>query len=146
MEQNIKSAFKTIGDLLRNDGLGGLTFAEMMHLWISITDLELKDVIHLTPAQTQRELTLVHEKLRDVVDILDGDQLQEAACRLIKNVKVHRDPLGDIDFSVESGVDLNWDGNRWRFVSDPKLRLQEGAATYREALGKIQDMLNSSGE
>jgi hypothetical protein len=134
MTQN--SIKEAVGSLvsLRED----LPLIDLMRPWLVITGLEFTDAVHLTCSELVAGLEKVRDRLGDSIDLLDEDQLQEAACRCIKKVTVYGDPMIDGDFAVRSGRTIEWDGSRWIYVSDPKLRLTESSQHYAAALEAVR--------
>jgi len=116
---------------------------DLMRPWMVITGLDFKDAVHLTADGLVQALLRVHGKLGDSLDLLDEDQLQEAACRCIKKVTVYGDLVDGGDGARSHGQDLSWDGSTWNFVVDPKLRMRETSKRYLEALAAVKERLGS---
>lgn len=130
------------GDGVDVKGMAGTSLIDMMRPWLVITGLDFKDVVHLTVEDLWTALGRIHDKLGGIIDVLDGDQLREAACRVIGSVTVHSDePVAEDGVVIHSGLTVSWDGGAWQYVTDPKMRLRESAGTYAEALAAVRRML-----
>jgi len=116
---------------------------DVLRPWMTITGLNFKDALHLTHQSALEGLRAVYQKLGEVLDVLDEDQLQEAACRCLKNITVYGEMIEDGDVAVRHGQTLSWDGSSWNYVTDPKLRQRGSSKSYREALKDIREMLGA---
>jgi hypothetical protein len=114
---------------------------ELLRPWMIIAGLEFKDGVHLTADDLVQKLLRVYAKLGDSLDLLDEDQLREAACRCLKKITVYGDFIEDGDIVFKHGQDIEWDGSTWVFISDPKLRLRETSKLYEHALDAIKQRL-----
>lgn len=114
---------------------------ELLRPWMIITGLDFKDAIHLTADDLVKQLLRVHAKLGDSLDLLDEDQLQEAACRCLKKITVYADPVDDGEVAVRHGQDVDWDGTSWVYITDPKLRMRESSKHYSEAIAAVRARL-----
>jgi len=116
---------------------------DILRPWMAITGLTFKDALHLTPADAINGLIAVHKKLGEVLDVLDEDQLQEAACRCLKTVTVYGELITDGDVAVRHGQNIQWDGNTWVFITDPKMRQRGSSKSYSEALKIVREFIGS---
>lgn len=114
---------------------------EVLRPWMVITGLTFKDALHVSYEDLQRGLDAVHEKLSGVLDVLDEDQLQEAACRSLKTVTVYGEMMTDGDVAVRHGQNIDWDGSSWNYVTDPKLRQRGASKSYAEALAAVREIV-----
>lgn len=131
-----KDAIARLGDLTAHTHL---PLIQLLQPWMVITGLEFKDAVHLTHFSLLQKLVHVHSKLGDSLDILDEDQLREAACRCFKRITVYGDFIGDGDIVLRHGQDIDWDGSTWNFISDPKLRMRETSKLYVDALAAVKE-------
>jgi hypothetical protein len=114
---------------------------DLMRPWMTLTGLEFKDAVHMTADDLVKKLLAVHAKLGDSLDLLDEDQLQEAACRCLKKITVYGDLVGEGDIVLSHGQDVSWDGSTWNFVVDPKLRMRQTSKHYLEAITAVKELL-----
>lgn len=114
---------------------------ELLRPWMIITGLEFKDGVHLTADDLVQKLLRVYAKLGDSLDLLDEDQLREAACRCLKKVTVYGELVEDGGIVLKHGQDIEWEGSTWVFISDPKLRLRETSKFYEHALEAVKQRL-----
>jgi hypothetical protein len=114
---------------------------ELLRPWMIITGLDFKDGVHLTADELVQKLLRVYVKLGDSLDLLDEDQLREAACRCFKKVTVYGELVEDAGIVLKHGQDIEWDGNTWIFISDPKLRMRETTKVYAHALEAVKQRL-----
>lgn len=142
MTQNIKQAIRLLGQLPADE----TPMIEFIRCWMTITGLDFKDAVHLRYGELVQQLTLVAEKLSDSTDIFDEDQLQEAACRCLKTVKIYGDSIIEEDVSVEQSQTLSWDGSRWNFIVDPKLRMRETSTQFASARDAVLAMFANAAE
>lgn len=129
---------------LRKLKLGSPDEEPVIHLigpWMTVTDLELMDVIHLPLCQIVSDLVTIREALSDVVDVMDDDQVQEAACRKIGKLNVYGDMIQDAGVAERAKITINWDGGRWLYITDPKLRMTESSVSYKTAKEAVFQML-----
>ena len=118
-----------------------LPLIDLLRPWMVITGLEFKDGVHLTADSLVEKLLRVHAKLGDSLDLLDDDQLQEAACRCFKKITVYGELIEEGDIVLKHGQDIEWDGSTWIFISDPKLRMRETSKLYLNALEAVKQRL-----
>lgn len=142
MPQNIKHTIMSIPHLKGDDS----PLIDYLRIWMEITDLDFKDVIHLTPGELTAGLGRVTTKLHESVDIFDEDQLREAACRCLKSISVYGEMITDGDVAVHQQQRIEWDGSKWNFLGDPKLRQPDTSTSYREALRRVQESLAYNGQ
>jgi len=114
---------------------------DLLRPWMVITNLDFKDGVHLTADDLVQKLLRVHAKLGDSLDLLDEDQLQEAACRCLKKITVYGELIEDGEIILKHGQDIEWDGSTWIFICDPKLRLRETSKLYLNALEAVKQRL-----
>lgn len=113
---------------------------QLLRPWMVITGLEFQDGVHLTADQLVNSLLRVYGKLGDSLDLLDEDQLQEAACRCLKKITVYGEMI-DSSVAAQQKQDVEWDGSTWVFIADPKMRLRETSKSYVQALGAVKERL-----
>lgn len=116
---------------------------EVLRPWMIVTGLTFKDALHVSYADLQKGLDAIHDKLSGVLDVLDEDQLQEAACRSLKTVTVYGEMITDGDVAVRHGQNIEWDGSAWNYVTDPKLRQRGSSKSYAEALTTVRQIVGS---
>lgn len=138
MAHTLKDTINEIATLRDNPDA---TIMDALRPWMVITGLSFKDALHLSYPQVTEGLFAVYNKLEDVIDVLDDDQIQEAACRSLKKITVVGDTITDGDVAVRSGKDISWDGTTWAWISDPKLRQRNTSKSYREALSAVLEEL-----
>lgn len=138
MSYTVQQAISSIKHLQENTNV---PLIDLLRPWMVITGLDFKDAIHLTHMQLTNGLCRIYNRLGDSLDIFDGDQLQEAACRCLQTVTVYGEPLQEEDTAVAVGQTIQWDGSRWIFISDPKMRLRESAPSYKEALEQVKKQI-----
>jgi hypothetical protein len=146
MTSDIKQTIRDIGRLTerRSDmddfkAMATVPLIDMMRPWLVITNLDFKDVVHVSVEEIWSALCRVHDKLGGILDVLEEDQMRETACRMIASVTVRdADPVVDGDILLHCGTTISWDGGSWQYVSDPKLRMRASAKTYAEALEAVR--------
>jgi hypothetical protein len=111
---------------------------DYFQVWMEVTGLEFKDVLHLKPSSLQEGTARIAKRLGNSLDLFDNDQLQEAACRCLENIVVIGEPIVDNGVSVEKKDILSWDGNAWVCVIDPKMRIRENYPTFKQALAAVR--------
>jgi len=118
---------------------------DLIRPWLAITDLGIREALHITAEHLHRDLCAVHNGLASYLKVMgttpDPDELQEAACRLIGQMEVLGDGFVDGDISMQSKVPLKFEGGTWVYWSDPKMRMRQTKATFREALVEVREML-----
>lgn len=134
---SIKEAIQGIADLKEDTNI---PMINIMRPWMIITDLSFKDAIHLTHRDMIAGLVRVHNKLGEVLDVLDEDQLRESACRCLKEVVVYGDEITDGEIAVRHSQRLSWDGSNWNYTADPKLRQRATSKSYIEALATVREL------
>ncbi len=134
----IKEAIQEIGSLTDDKPI-----IDILRPWMAITGLTFKDALHLSHGEAIEGLKAVHNKLGEVLDVLDEDQLQEAACRCLKDITVYGEMMSHGDVTVRHGQNLNWDGTAWIYISDPKLRQRDSSKSYAEALKIVREIVDS---
>lgn len=137
-QHSIKDAIASTRDLRER---GRLPLLDVLRPWMAITGLGFKDALHLTHDDLVEGLVRVHARLGDSLDIFDEDQLQEAACRCLGSVTVYAEMITDGELAVRHGQNIEWDGGKWVYISDPKMRMRETASSYREALRAVREQL-----
>lgn len=113
----------------------------VLRYWMTITGLDFKDAIHVSFEEMSRDLENIHDRLASVVDVLDDDQAQEAACRLLEQIHIYSDDMDDEEVSARSRITVKWDGSAWQFICDPKLRLRESKPRFVDAREAVLKML-----
>ena len=141
MSQTIKTTITGLKSLKLGTGAGKEPLINLIRPWMIITDLELMDAIHLNVEELQGQLSSIRDSLMDVIDIVDEDQLQEAACRKIKSMNVYADMIPDQDVAERAKLTINWDGSKWLYITDPKLRMTESSSSYKAARDAVFNML-----
>lgn len=134
----IKEAVREIQYL---DGGCNHPLIRVMRPWMVITGLSLEDAIHLNYDETVRNLVLVHRKLGELLDILDEDQLQETACRCLKEIVVYGELVTDGDTAIRQRQVIAWDGDTWQYITDPKLRQRGSSKSYVTALADVREAM-----
>lgn len=114
---------------------------EVLRPWMTITGLTFKDALHLKMSDAVEGLVRVHDKLGEVLDVLDEDQLQEAACRCLHSITVYGEMISDGEITLRQGQTLVWDGSNWLYTTDARLRQRGSSKSYAEALAAVQEML-----
>jgi hypothetical protein len=142
MTQAIKTAITSLKNLKLGAPFGEEPLISLIRPWMIITDLELLDAIHLNLNDLREQLSSIRDSLTDVIDIVDEDQLQEAACRKIKSINVYADMIPDRDVAERAKLTINWDGGKWLYITDPKLRMTESSTSYKEARKAVFGMLD----
>lgn len=140
MEQSIKPIIQALTQI-DLDNPESARLVDLFQPWLIITDLELKDVIHLSAGDLGANLRDIRDSLSGLTDVIDDDQLQEAACRKIKRIDIYGEYIEDATVAERQKVTLNWDGAKWMYVCDPKLRQQESCASYKGAKAAVFEML-----
>jgi len=120
-----------------------LPIIDILRPWMAITGLTFKDALHLTHKDAVEGLMRVHTKLSEVLDVLDEDQIQEAACRCLKTVTVYGEMITDGTVAVRHGQNIAWDGTTWHYTADPKMRQRGTTKSYAEALGAVREMMGT---
>lgn len=143
MTTSMKQAIRSIEPLLEKRSLA--TFLEVFRPWLTLTDLGILDVLHLPHGILRDKLELVHSELSKILDVLTEEQAQEAAARLLAPITVYAS-VTDLFDARPSGSSLVWDGANWLFVCDPRTRLRDTRATYREALAEVRRHLGHGSE
>lgn len=139
-QELIRHAIESIGRLQQATNP---PLIEVLRPWMVITGLTFKDALHVSYADLQGGLDAIHEKLNGVLDVLDEDQLQEAACRCLKTVTVYGEMMKDGDVAVRHGQNIEWDGNAWNYVTDPKLRQRGSSKSYAQAMTAVREMVGT---
>lgn len=116
---------------------------DILRPWMAITGLTFKDALHLTHYDAIQGLMRVYAKLGEVLDVLDEDQIQEAACRCLKTVTVYGEMITDGTVAVRHGQNISWDGNNWLYTSDPKMRQRGQTKSYPEALAAVRELMGT---
>ena len=80
---SIKEAINSLEALLDS---AKVKLIDVLRPWMVITNLEFEDAVHLNYEVAVKGLWNVHNKLKEMTDVLDDDQLQEAACRCLKSI------------------------------------------------------------
>jgi len=114
---------------------------DVLRPWMVITGLTFKDALHLTHHDAIEGLMRVYAKLAEVLDVLDDDQVQEAACRCLKRITVYGEMITDGTVAVRHGQNVEWDGASWLYTADPKLRQRGSTKSYREALAAVREIV-----
>jgi hypothetical protein len=114
---------------------------KLLRPWLVITGLDFKDAVHLTSDALWSAYQSINTKLGEVIDVLDDDQLREAACRCLGSVTVYGEMIQEGDVAVHHGITISWTGNRWAYVTDSKLRLRETSSSFVEGLAAINEAL-----
>jgi|GEM_PF-3769515 len=114
---------------------------KLLRPWLVITGLEFKDAVHLTSETLWAGYGAVSSKLGEVLDVLDDDQLREAACRCLGSVTVYGELIQEGDVAVHHGITISWTGSQWAHVTDPKLRLRETSDSFANALVAVSEIL-----
>lgn len=141
MPQNtIKGAIQEIAGLMEDTNV---PIIDVLRPWMAITGLSFKDALHLTHHDALKGLAAVYGKLGEVLDVLDEDQLQEAACRCLKTITVYGEMITDGTVAVRHGQNIEWDGNNWAFITDPKMRQRGTSKSYSEALKIVREIVNA---
>lgn len=138
---DIKTTIKSLKALKLGPDVQQEPLINLIRPWMIITDLELIDAIHLDVESLQNQLSDIRDSLKDVIDIVDEDQLQEAACRKLKTVHIYGDMIQDEDIAERAKLTINWDGGKWVYITDPKLRMTESSNSYLEAKEAVCQML-----
>jgi len=136
----LKEAIVEIGNLTENTNL---PIIDILRPWMAITGLTFKDALHLTHNDAVEGLLRVHTKLAEVLDVLDEDQIQEAACRCLKTVTIYGEMITDGTVAVRHGQNIVWDGSDWHFTADPKMRQRGSSKSYREALTAVRELMGT---
>lgn len=116
---------------------------DVLRPWMVLTGLTFKDALHLTHHDAIEGLMRVYAKLAEVLDVLDDDQIQEAACRCLKNITVYGEMITDGEVALRHGQTISWDGSTWHYTTDPKLRQRGSSKSYAEALNAVREMLGT---
>lgn len=123
---------------------------DLIRPWLAITDLGIREALHITAEHLHRDLCAVHEGLASYLKVMgttpDPDELREAACRLIGQMEVLGDGFVDGDIEMRNKVPLKFEGGVWVYWSDPKLRMRQTKENFREALVEVREMLTSQAE
>lgn len=135
---SIKEAINSLEALLDS---AKVKLIDVLRPWMVITNLEFKDAVHLNYGAALEGLLNVHSKLKEMTDVLDDDQLQEAACRCLKDITVYGEDITDGEIAVRHSQKLSWDGNNWNYTADPKLRQRGTSKSYLEALAAVREMM-----
>jgi hypothetical protein len=136
----LKAAILEIAKLQEN---ANVPIIDVLRPWMAITGLTFKDALHLTHQDAVEGLLRVHAKLAEVLDVLDEDQIQEAACRCLKDVTVYGEMITDGEVAVRQGQNISWDGSSWNYVVDPKMRQRGSSKSYATALGAVRELLGA---
>ena len=136
----LKQAIVEIGNLRENTNV---PIIDILRPWMAITGLTFKDALHLTHRDALDGLMRVYGKLGDVIDVLDEDQIQEAACRCLKTVTVYGEMITDGTVAVRHGQNIAWDGTTWHYTADPKMRQRGSTKVYAEALAAVRGAMGA---
>lgn len=140
-DTELKQAIAGLGQML--EGTAATTpLIKLLRPWLVITGLEFKDAVHLTSDTLWTAYGAISSKLGEVLDVLDDDQLREAACRCLGNVTVYGDLIEEGDVALHHGITISWSGTQWAYVTDPKLRLRETSSSFVNALAAVNQMLS----
>lgn len=139
----MKQAVRSIGPMLEKKSLA--TFLDVFRPWLTLTDLDIMDVLHVPHGLLSNKLERVHTELSRLLDVLTDEQAQEAAVRILAPITVHASVSDPFD-QRPSGATLVWDGANWLFVCDPRTRQRDTRATYREALAAVRRHLGHASE
>ena len=135
---SIKEAINSLEALLDS---AKVKLIDVLRPWMVITNLEFEDAVHLNYGAALEGLLSVHSKLKEMTDVLDDDQLQEAACRCLKSIVVYGDDITDGEIAVRRSQRISWDGNNWNYTADPSLRQRGTSKSYLEALAAVREMM-----
>ena len=136
----LKEAIAEIGNLRESPNV---PIIDVLRPWMAITGLTFKDALHLTHNDAIEGLLRVHTKLAEVLDVLDEDQIQEAACRCLKTVTVYGEMITDGTVAVRHGQNIAWDGSTWHYTADPKMRQRGSTKSYSEALAAVREAMGT---
>lgn len=148
MKQSIIDTIKGIETIV--DGAGNVRsnvgLIDVLRPWLVLTGLEMHDFLHYSWERLTQPLSRVHAMLASVLGVLDEDQAQEAACRLLKEVSILGELIEDEGVAERLKIDIKWDdaSKSWLWLSDPKLRNRASAPRFVEARDAVLEMLGSS--
>lgn len=124
---DIKEAVLSIQNLT-----DGSPLIRYLRPWLVITDLEFQDAVNVSFNHIKDGLRRVSEKLSGSVDIFDDDQLREAACRCLKEITLHGDIVEGPEGPYAASFKMEWKGDNWHYISDPRLRQKCASKSYGE--------------
>jgi len=136
----LKDAIVEIGNLREDTNV---PIIDVLRPWMAITGLTFKDALHLTHYDAIQGLMRVYTKLGEVLDVLDEDQIQEAACRCLKTVTVYGEMITDGTVAVRHGQNIAWDGSTWHYTADPKMRQRGTTKSYTDALAAVREAMGA---
>ena len=138
---DIKTNILGIKNLLDEKKPEDVPLVDLLRVWMVITDLEIMDAMHLSVSELGEHLISIHEKLSGILDVVDEDQLQEAACRQIGKINIYGDFIQEGEVAERMKLTVSWDGGKWLYITDPKLRMTESCGNYKSAKNAIFEML-----